>query len=118
MNQINYDNNRIRDSTYGIAIMLSNMYFRADDPMRKEIQGDYMIKVDCISEYSQERYDVGLNTGKIEGEIKMVVNLFNSGKLTAEDTTSELLSLNCKPKMISNITGLPENKINKIKNQK
>ena len=38
MNQINYDNNRIRDSTYGIAILLSNMYFRADDPMRKEIQ--------------------------------------------------------------------------------
>ena len=45
MNQINYDNNRIRDSTYGIAIMLSNMYFAADDPMRKEIQGDYMMKV-------------------------------------------------------------------------
>ena len=117
MNQINYDNNRIRDSTYGIAIMLSNMYFRADDPMRKEIQSDYMMKVDCISEYGQERYDAGLNTGRAEGlntgrtegEIKMVVNLFNNGKLTAEDTASELLSLNC---------GLSENEISKIKNQK
>ena len=116
MNQINYDNNRIRDSTYGIAIMLSNMYFTADDSMRKEIQGEYMMKVDCISEAIQDSYDEGLNTGKIEGEIKMVVNLFNSGKLTAEDTASELLSLNCKPEMISNITGLSENKISKIRN--
>ena len=120
MNQINYDNNHIRDSTYGIAILLSNMYFTADDPMRKEIQGDYMMKVDCISEAIQDSYDEGLNTGKIEGEIKgeikMVVNLFNSGKLTAEDTASELLSLNCKPEMISNITGLSENKISKIRN--
>ena len=112
MNQINYDNNHIRDSTYGIAILLSNMYFAADDPMRKEIQGDYMMKVDCISEAIQDSYD----EGEIKGEIKMVVNLFNSGKLTAEDTASELLSLNCKPKMISNVTGLSENEINKIKN--
>ena len=112
MNQINYDNNRIRDSTYGIAILLSNMYFAADDPMRKEIQGDYMMKVDCISEAIQDSYD----EGEIKGEIKMVVNLFNSGKLTAEDTASELLSLNCKPKMISNVTGLSENKISKIRN--
>ena len=73
-----------------------------------------MMKVDCISEAIQDSYD----EGEIKGEIKMVVNLFNSGKLTAEDTASELLSLNCKPKMISNVTGLSENKINKIKNQK
>ena len=26
-----------------------------------------MMKVDCISEYGQERYDEGLNTGRTEG---------------------------------------------------
>ena len=85
-----------------------------------------MMKVDCISEAIQDSYDEGLNTGRTEGlntgrtegEIKMVVNLFNNGKLTAEDTASELLSLNCKTEMISNVTGLSENEISKIKNQK
>ena len=69
MNQINYNNKQIRNSTYGIAIMLSNMYFAKDNPMRKEIQGDYMIKVDCVNEALKEGYDTGLDAGKLENII-------------------------------------------------
>ena len=137
MNQINYNNKQIRNSTYGIAIMLSNMYFAKDDPMRKEIQGDYMMKVDCVNEAIKESYDAGLDAGKLEGikegklegikegklegikegKIEMIIDLFNSGKFSINDVVTQLSLLNCDLKTISHITGLSENKINEIKNQ-
>lgn len=75
MNQINYGNRQIRNSIYGIALMLSNMYFARDDPMRKEIQEDYMMKVDCVAEYGQEQYDAGKREGKIDHDSGTVWNI-------------------------------------------
>ena len=121
MNQINYNNKQIRNSTYGIAIMLSNMYFAKDDPMRKEIQGEYMMKVDCVNEAIKESYDAGLDAGKLEGikegKIEMVIDLFNSDKFSINDVVTQLSLLNCDLKTISHVTGLSENEINEIKNQ-
>ena len=38
MNQISYRTQTIKESVYGIALMLGNMYFTKGDPMRKKIQ--------------------------------------------------------------------------------
>ncbi len=44
--------------------MLGNMYFEKDDPLRKDILGDFMMKVDCIEEYGKEQYNKGKKKGK------------------------------------------------------
>ena len=38
MNQIPYRTQKIKESVYGIALMLGNMYFTKGDPMRKKIK--------------------------------------------------------------------------------
>ena len=47
----------IKESTYDIALMLGNINLDKDDPMRKDIQIDFMNKVDCIAEYGEEQYN-------------------------------------------------------------
>ncbi|MEE0025698.1 hypothetical protein [Methanobrevibacter sp.] len=68
MNQISYRTQTIKESVYGIALMLGNMYFTKGDPMRKKIQGDFMMKVDCVTEAIQENYNAGKTEGQIEGK--------------------------------------------------
>ncbi len=63
MDMVSYDNIEIKESTYGIALMLANMYFERDDPVRKKIQRDFMVKIDCIDEAIQESYEKGTNYG-------------------------------------------------------
>jgi hypothetical protein len=63
MDKINYKTQKIKESTYAIALMLGNMYLDKDDPMRKKIQGDFMNKIDCIAEYGEEQYNAGVNKG-------------------------------------------------------
>ena len=122
MNQISYRTQTIKESVYGIALMLGNMYFTKEDPMRKKIQGDFMMKVDCVTEAIQENYNTGKTEGKIEGKkegkkegkIEIIKDLLNEGELTTESTINKLNSLNCDLKTISEITGLSENEIKKI----
>ena len=122
MNQISYRTQTIKESVYGIALMLGNMYFTKEDPMRKKIQGDFMMKVDCVTEAIQENYNAGKTEGKIEGKkegkkegkIEIIKDLLNEGELTTESTINKLNSLNCDLKTISEITGLSENEIKKI----
>ena len=122
MNQISYRTQTIKESVYGIALMLGNMYFTKGDPMRKKIQGDFMMKVDCVTEAIQENYNAGKTEGKIEGKkegkkegkIEIIKDLLNEGELTTESTINKLNSLNCDLKTISEITGLSENEIKKI----
>ena len=114
------------------------MYFTKGDPMRKKIQGDFMMKVDCVTEAIQENYNAGKTEGKIEGrkegkiegkkegkkegkiegrkegKIEIIKDLLNEGELTTESTINKLNSLNCDLKTISEITGLSENEIKKI----
>ena len=47
----------------------------------------------------------------------MIIDLFNSGKISINEVITQLSILNCDLKIISNITGLSENEINEIKNQ-
>ncbi len=134
MNQISYRTQTIKESVYGIALMLGNMYFTKGDHMRKKIQGDFMMKVDCVTEAIQENYNAGKTEGKIEGKkegkiegkkegkiegkkegkIEIIKDLLNEGELTTESTINKLNSLNCDLKTISEITGLSENEIKKI----
>ena len=134
MNQVNYKTTTIKESVYGIALMLGNMYFAKDDPMRKKIQGDFMMKIDCVTEAMEEQFNAGKNEGKLEGKeegieegmekgmekgkIEIIKDLFNDGELTTENTISRLLSLKCEFKTISEITGLTEKEIKDIANKK
>ena len=134
MNQVNYKTTTIKESVYGIALMLGNMYFAKDDPMRKKIQGDFMMKIYCVTEAMEEQFNAGKNEGKLEGKeegieegmekgmekgkIEIIKDLFNDGELTTENTISRLLSLKCESKTISEITGLTEKEIKDIANKK
>ncbi len=130
MNQVNYKTTTIKESVYGIALMLGNMYFEKDDPMRKKIQGDFMMKVDCVTEAMEEQFNAGKNEGMEKGiekgmekgmekgKIEIIKDLFNDGELTTENTISRLLSLKCELKTISEITGLTEKEIKDITNTK
>ena len=72
-------NNELKQSIYGISLMLANMYFEKDDPMRKKIEGDFMMKVDCVQEASQESknqgIEKGIEKGITEGKILLIEQL-------------------------------------------
>ncbi|WP_407378738.1 hypothetical protein [Methanobrevibacter sp.] len=128
MNEINYETEKIKESLYGIILMLGNMYFEKDDPLRKDILGDFMTKVDCIEEFGEEQYNKGkvegkiegkiegIKEGKIDGKISIIKDLLNENTITTQEATKKLLELNCETKTITKITGLNEEEIQKIKN--
>lgn len=86
--------------------MLSSMYFDELDPIRKEIQGDLMGKVDCVMEACRESYDKGISKGISQG--------ISQG---ARDIAKKLLlstDLSCED--IAENTGLSLDEIITIKN--
>lgn len=114
MANLNFPNNELKESIYGISLMLANMYFDKDDPMRKKIEGDFMMKVDCVQEAIQESKNQGIE----EGKILLIKEQLKDNKITANDAIIYLLSANCKLEEISKITNTPINQIKTIQNQK
>lgn len=98
ISKIDFPNNEIKNSVCGIVLMLSNVYFDETDMARKQIQGVYMGKVDCVVEALQETYDEGKNDNSIE----------IAKKLLNEDVFSL--------EKISEITDLPISDIEELKN--
>ena len=128
MDEIKYNTEQIKESIYGIAILLGNMYLDKYDSMRKKILGDFMNKVDCIAEYGEEQYNAGMDKGlkegekrgkiegRIEGRIEIINNLLNDGDISVENAISRLISLDCGLEDISEITGLSVGEIKKYQN--
>ena len=77
MSKIHYPSDEIKTSVYGIVLMLSSMYFDELDPIRKDIQGDLMGKVDCVAEACKKSFD--------EGEINVVRNMLVNSDLSVEE---------------------------------
>ena len=71
MDSIIFNDNEAKISFTGILLLLSNIYFEYDDPIRKKIQGVYMTKVDCIVEFGEEKFNAGL--------MAAAINLLNMG---------------------------------------
>ena len=65
MDDIIFEDNDARTSFAGILLLLSNIYFEKDDPIRKKIQGVFMGKVDCIAEMCEEQFNAGLTRAAI-----------------------------------------------------
>lgn len=60
IDDIVFEDDDAKISFAGILLLLSNMYFEDDDPIRKKIQGVFMGKVDCIVEMREEQFNAGL----------------------------------------------------------
>ena len=60
MEGIIFENLEAKRSFAGILLLLSNIYFEYDDPVRKKIQGVFMGKVDCIVEMCEEQFNAGM----------------------------------------------------------
>ncbi len=95
MSKIHYPSDEIKTSVYGIVLMLSSMYFDELDPIRKDIQGDLMGKVDCVAEACKKSFD--------EGEINVVRNMLVNSDLSVEE--------------ISRISGVSLDKVVDLKNK-
>lgn len=67
MGKIDYPNEEIKSSVYGLVLMLSSMFFDELDPLREKLQGDLMGKVDCVKEACQNSYNDGRSDGRSEG---------------------------------------------------
>lgn len=93
MARIDFPNEEIKTSAYGIVLMLSSMYFDELDSIRKEIQGDMMGKVDCV----REAIENGINDKSIE----IATNFLKNTNASLED-----ISIN---------TGLPLEKVKELK---
>lgn len=101
INQINYgEDKKAKQSFVGIILVLSNMYFEKDDPLRKELQRDFMNKVDCITEVMEEKELIGINKGMKMGKEE-------------ERLRSALKYLEAKIpiKTVSEISEIPEDKL-------
>ena len=85
MSEIDYPNEEIRTSVYGIVLMLSSMYFEELDVVRKDIQGDLMGKVDCVMEACRESYDDGVSQGISDGKDEIISNLLVNTDLSVEE---------------------------------
>ena len=93
MSRVNYPNEEIKTSAYGVILMLSSMYFDELDSIRKEIHGDMMGKVDCVME--------AIENGKQDTRIDIAVNFLKNSNDSIEK--------------ISEITGLPLEKVKELK---
>ena len=120
MNLLTFPNDEIKESVYGIALMLANMYFEKDDPMRKKIEGGFMMKIDCVQEAIDEAIDESIERGREQGigqgQVLMIKNLVDDGAITVECAVNKLLGLDCKLEEISEITGLSISEIESFKN--
>ena len=94
-----------------LILMLSSMYFDELDPIRKDIQGDLMGKVDCVMEACRESYDEGLSEGMSKGlskglrekSLEIAKNLLARGNFSCDE--------------ISEIVGIDLDEIVELKNE-
>ena len=81
----------------GLLLLLSNIYFDKEDPIRKKIQGDIMGKIDCIVEMREEQYNSGYDSGVDDGLLKVARNLLVNGfpvEMVCENTSLPLDKIN------------------------
>ena len=81
----------------GLLLLLSNIYFDKEDPIRKKIQGDIMGKIDCIVEMREEQYNSGYDSGVDDGLLKVARNLLVNGfpiEMVCENTSLPLDKVN------------------------
>lgn len=93
MSRVEFPDEEIKNSAYGVILMLSSMYFDELDPIRKEIQRDIMGKVDCVME--------AIENSANERSIETAKNLLEIGKLSLEE--------------IAKSTALPLEKVEELK---
>ena len=60
MDGIVFEDEDAKISFCGLVLLLSNIYFDANDSAGKRIQGVFMGKVDCITQMRREQYEAGL----------------------------------------------------------
>ena len=101
MSKIHYPTDEIKTSVYGIVLMLSSMYFDELDPIRKDIQGDLMGKVDCVAEACKNSFEEGHSEGYSEGKDIVVRNMLINSDLSVEE--------------ISRISGVPLDRVVDLK---
>lgn len=59
LDYVKFPDREIKESVYGIVLMLSSIFFDELDPIRKKLQGGLMGKIDCVTEACNESYDKG-----------------------------------------------------------
>ena len=122
---LNYPNEEIKNTVYGITLLLVNMYFDVSDPFRRKITGDLMNYVDSIDEFGYERYNEGINEGRIEGKkegrieerLSLIKTLLNDGEITVQSAVKRLVDFEYETADIQKATGLSKAQIENIKNQ-
>lgn len=91
LSKVTFPNEEIKNSVYGLVLMLSSMYFDELDLLRKDIQGDLMGKVDCVMEACQESFEKGKSEGISQGfsqgvnDVKDALKMLAMGKLSLEE---------------------------------
>ena len=79
MDGIVFEDEDAKISFCGLVLLLSNIYFDANDSAGKRIQGVFMGKVDCITQMRQEQYDAGHDAGRKDGLLEAVRFLLKKG---------------------------------------
>ena len=102
MDGIVFEDEDAKISFCGLVLLLSNIYFDANDSAGKRIQGVFMGKVDCITQMRREQYDAGHDAGRKDGLLEVARNLLING-----------FSLG----FVSKNTNLPITKIKELRNE-
>ena len=74
-----FENNDAKDSFLGIALILSDTYFDPDDPIRKEIQDDFMNRIDCVTERMDEIREETREKTREKTKIESGINALEKG---------------------------------------
>ena len=98
MDGIVFEDEDAKISFCGLVLLLSNIYFDANDSAGKRIQGVFMGKVDCITQMRREQFDAGRNDGLLEVARNLLINGFSLG-------------------FVSKNTNLPITKIKELRNE-
>ena len=94
----------------GIVLMLSSMYFDELDPVRKDIRGDFMGKVDCVAEACRKSFDEGVSKGHSDG--------LSKGRCEAEENIVRNMLVNSDLSVgeISRLCGVSLDRVVDLKN--
>ena len=105
--EIDFPNIEIKESVYGLVLMLSSMFFDELDPLRKELQGELMAKVDCVQEACRNSF--------IEGESKGIAKGIAEGIAEGKSIVAKrMLDEGVDLELISKCTGLSMVGISKL----
>lgn len=112
MSMVDFPTSEVNNSTFAVSLLLSNMYFHKNDSVRKQIQGIYLMHIDCIEEKFQENYDNGYDSGYDSGYGSGI----NDGiQKTIKETVVEMLKNDYSLSEIQKITKQSEEDILEIK---